>query len=179
MGSKAGSSPDYSGAAAADAEASKTIATRGTYANRPDMTTPFGTSKWNATPGIDEATGESITRWGNTVELNDQLQGAFDAQNRQSLGRSNLALGLMGTANQELGQKLDWQGLPDAAPTPVTTDFYGERLPQMGSLADPSQFSEEKYGAQPLQAGQLQKGLDTGGLNDVNAGGGYQDKLPK
>lgn len=80
-----------------------------TVANRPEQVTPWGTTIW-------ENLGDD--RWSQTVSLPEDQQRALDAQNALAAGRSELALGLLGRAEEDLGQPLDWQ---DLGVNPVST----------------------------------------------------------
>jgi len=125
--------PDYVGAAEATAKSSRELATANTTANRPTQVTPWGTSSWASSAGVDPSTGLPVTNWTQNIELTGPQQQALDAQMRVQAGRSDLAEGLIGRAGQELGTPMDWDGLPKPAGTPDVPGFYGKNLPSMGS----------------------------------------------
>jgi len=73
-----------------------------TTANRPDQQTPFGSSVW-------EDLGDN--KWRQTVGLTPQLQEALQAQQGLTLGRSELAGDLFGTAAEDLSQPITWDAM--------------------------------------------------------------------
>jgi len=130
FGSKgsAPAAPDYVGAAGAQGEAGKDIATQQTWANRPNQFSPFGSSTWGAQAQIDPATGKPVTSWTQEQQLNPLLQGTLDSQFGMQKGRSDLAAGQMGRVQQDLGQPFDWTNLPGMqglSPTTKTSDEAG------------------------------------------------------
>ncbi|GAG18835.1 unnamed protein product, partial [marine sediment metagenome] len=63
---------------------------------------------------------------------------ALEAQQSMQAGRSELALGLMGQAGQEMQTPEGfWNNLPEVASTPSAPDFYGQNLPTMGQWPNP------------------------------------------
>ena len=93
---KAPPAPDYTSAAVASGESSKEVTRDQNYANRPDQTTPWGTTKWNSYGAIDPATGQPVTRWNQTQTLRPELEAALGSEVAQTQYRSNLARDLMG-----------------------------------------------------------------------------------
>tara|TARA_R110002020_G_scaffold230092_5_gene440881 strand:+ start:5190 stop:6104 length:915 start_codon:yes stop_codon:yes gene_type:complete len=112
MGKSAPDPPDYTGAAEAEAGANQDLANQQTFANRPNQQTPWGNINWEASQGIDPATGKPVTTWNQTMGLPEDAQRSLDSQNRVSAGRSELAESLLGRAEGELGE-FDWAGLPE------------------------------------------------------------------
>ena len=130
MGSKAPEAPDYKGAAEAQGASSRENIEYQTYANRPEMQTPWGSSTWEnrAPPGSD------TPDWINRVTLGGAQQGALDDQMAVQEGISGFAkdrLDQLGTT-----APMDYNNLPGMAGTPDVPDFYGEKLPGMGQMPE-------------------------------------------
>lgn len=104
--------PDYTGAAMAQAQASKENLNLQNFANRPNINTPFGREYWTTRAVTDPATGQPVTAWTQNTELAPAAQQALDSQLALQQGRSNLAEGFMGRVGQEYSQPFDWQNLP-------------------------------------------------------------------
>ena len=96
--------PDYTGAAQAQAGASKEITNMQTWANRPTQNTPYGSTTWNANATTDPATGQAVTAWTQNTTLNPQLQDALNDQLSIQSGRSDLANSFMGRVANEYFQ---------------------------------------------------------------------------
>jgi hypothetical protein len=144
--------PDYKGAAQADAAASKDIATQTTWANRPDMNTPWGSQTWQSGTAIDPATGQPVTNWTSNITLSPEQKAANDAQMAITQGRSEAAQGLLGQATGAFGNEFNWDSLPPAA----------QAAAQAGNVGD-AQNAAYAQMSQMLQPGrqQQQAGLDT------------------
>ena len=104
--------PDYTGAALAEAQASKENLLSQNYANRPTQITPWGTETWSTNATTDPATGQQVTQWTQNTQLSPQLQGALDAQFGLQNQRSNLAAGFMDNVARSYAQPFDWKNLP-------------------------------------------------------------------
>lgn len=141
--------PDYTGAAQQQAAASKDITNMQTWANRPNMNTPFGSSTWDAGSKVDPATGQRVTNWTNNVTLDPNSQAALDAQTNIGKNRSLFAGNLLGNVQQDYApdQQLDYSKLPSAGVAPE---------------------------AGGLTSGQLQTGIDTTGLQGIDSSQKYQ-----
>tara|TARA_R110000796_G_scaffold16924_2_gene52467 strand:- start:4336 stop:5889 length:1554 start_codon:yes stop_codon:yes gene_type:complete len=165
--------PDYTGAAEATAESSRELATANTTANRPDQITPWGTSTWDSSAGIDPSTGLPVTNWTQNLELSGQQQEALDSQMAVQAGRSDLAEGLIDRAGSELANPVDWNGMPAPAGTPEVPDFYGQNLPSMGTAPNAAAYGQNQfdyqgnynrlaqYGEGPQQQGYAMQGAQT------------------
>lgn len=110
--SKAPPPPDYTGAALAQAQASKENLNIQNFANRPTINTPWGSETWSTNATTDPATGQQVTAWTQNTTLNPSLQRALDSQIGIQQGRSNLANAFLGRVGEEYSQPFDWQGLP-------------------------------------------------------------------
>lgn len=104
--------PDYTGASQAQAQASKEVTNMTTYANRPNVYTPFGSQTWSTEVGKDPATGQEITQWQQNVNLNPTLQGALNDQMAIQGGRSDLARGFMQNVANSYSKPVDYASLP-------------------------------------------------------------------
>ena len=104
--------PDYTGAAEKTAAGNKELTTAQTWANRPDLFTPWGNQTWTATPGTDPSTGSPITQWASSIKLSPQQQAALD---EQMLIQSKLSAGagtLADQATRSFQQTPNWDSLP-------------------------------------------------------------------
>lgn len=115
MGKSAPDAPDYRGAAEEQADASKQTTAAQTWANRPNMTTPWGSQTWNTTQTIDPSTGQPVTQWQGDISLTPEQQAALDSQQNVQLGRSQAAEQMLGRATDSLGQPLDYSGISAGA----------------------------------------------------------------
>jgi hypothetical protein len=104
--------PDYTAAAEKTAQSSNEAATRNTWANRPDINTPWGSQAWTAKQDIDPATGLPTTRWVQNTTLTPETQAALDKQQALQNQRSNLAESFMGRVKDEYGRPFDWSKMP-------------------------------------------------------------------
>jgi hypothetical protein len=110
--SKAPPPPDYTGAAMAQAQASKENLNIQNFANRPTINTPWGSESWQTSATTDPATGQRVTSWTQNTTLNPNLQQALDSQIGIQQGRSDLASAFMGRVQDEYRQPFDFQNLP-------------------------------------------------------------------
>lgn len=111
-GKGAPAAPDYGGAAQQQAQASRDNATQATYANRPNVNTPWGQQSWQTSAGVDPVTGKPVTNWEQNITLSPDQQAANDAQQKITMGRSDAAQGLLGQATSGFSQPFDWSSMP-------------------------------------------------------------------
>jgi hypothetical protein len=104
--------PDYTGAAQAQAQASRENLNTQNFANRPNINTPFGSESWTTRAVTDPATGQQVTEWTQNTSLDPRLQNALDSQIGIQQGRSDLANAFMGRVQGEYQQPFDWNSLP-------------------------------------------------------------------
>lgn len=125
--SKPPPAPDYTGAALAEAQASRENLNTQNYANRPTINTPFGSQTWQTNATIDPATGQQVTQWTQNTNLTPEAQAALNAQLSLQQGRSELGASFMDRVGQEYAQPFDYSGLPQtynpAAPRNLTTSL--------------------------------------------------------
>lgn len=118
MGKSTPAAPDYTGAAQQQAASSRDVTEQQTWANRPTINTPFGQQTWSNTPTFDPTTGQYLNQWTQNTNLTPEAQQALDSQMGLQQGRSDLAAGLLGRAQQEYGQPMDWSQFDQLAETP-------------------------------------------------------------
>ena len=99
--------PDYAGAAQATAASNQQQNTAATYANRPNMTSPWGTSTWTAGQTIDPSSGQAVTNWTNNLQLTPEQQAALTQQQNLQSGLSTAAGGLLGQATTNFNTPWD------------------------------------------------------------------------
>jgi hypothetical protein len=187
MGGKSSAppAPDYAGAAQEQSRASKEIANQQTWANRPDQTTPWGSSSWSTAPGVDPGTGQPITQWSQTQTLEPRLQGALDSQIDLQKERSDLGQSFMGRVEQDYEKPFDWQNLQDMSgklrPTTQATnanEFAKQREDYTNAAFDQMrpehQFQEEsartRLANQGLTPGSEAYNRELGRVADAQAG---------
>lgn len=130
--------PDYTGAAQAQAQASKENLNMQNYANRPTINTPFGSQSWQTRSVVDPATGQNVTEWTQNTSLNPELQQALNAQIGLQNDRSQLAGNFMSRVADEYSKPFDYQNLPEMGQASragqLNTGFnFGQPLPQIDS----------------------------------------------
>lgn len=113
--SSAPATPDYLGAAQAQAGASKEVTNMQTWANRPTINTPFGNQTWQTSSTKDPATGQDVTSWTQNTSLAPGLQEALNSQIGLQNSRSQLANDFMGRVQSEYSTPFAWNGLPQMA----------------------------------------------------------------
>lgn len=129
-----GSSPDYTGAAQAQGQASKEVTNIQNWANRPTQNTPWGSTSWNAESAVDPSTGQPVTKWTQNTTIDPTLQKALDQQFQMQEGRSNLANSFMGRVSDAYNKPMtSYDSAPGysvaSAPKDLRTSF-GYRGPQ-------------------------------------------------
>src|SRR5262245_5260053 len=83
--------PDYSGAAKEQAQSSKEVTNMQTWANRPQINTPWGSQSWETEAVVDPATGQPVTKWTQNTALSPEGAAAQQAQADITQGRSEAA----------------------------------------------------------------------------------------
>lgn len=126
MGKSSGGGGDSVKAAEKTGEQARELNREQTEANRPDQYNPWGSTEWEqenvwqADPNASrsdnlkarmqgkEGAGEYRTKWTQRETLNEDLQGALDAQFGNIRGRSELAGDRMQDVQNEMGQAHDF-----------------------------------------------------------------------
>lgn len=142
--------PDYKGAAEATAASDLEALKYQTQANRPDQNTPFGSSSWE-----QDADGN----WTQNTTLNEEAQRALDAELGLGADRMELGQGMMGRAEAEFGQEMDWSALPEVGRGSEARDRAETNLyERQTSRLDPqweqrTEQTQAKLAAQGLRPG--------------------------
>jgi hypothetical protein len=100
--------PDYRGAAEAQGQSSKDNTEQQTWANRPDINTPFGNQSWSHKPTWDPVTGQYYNQWNMGISLNPEQQKQLDSQQHVSTARSEMAGGLLDRMKNDYKPLTDW-----------------------------------------------------------------------
>lgn len=157
MGKKSSSPPDIEGAAAVDRETARDI----TYADRPDQISALGDVRWSTEEGIDPATGEKVTEWTQTNTLNPTLRETLDSTLGMMQGNQELAEGMGGRIEDEMGNAPDWAQFgdvhgfdPDAQRLKAENSAYGRSTARLDPrFASESNAMEIKLRNQGLAPG--------------------------
>lgn len=140
--------PDYTGAAEATAASSRDVTEQQTWANRPTLNTPFGQQTWEVKPTWDPTTQTYLNSWTMNTNLTPESQRALDSQMALQQGRSDLAEGLLGRVQDEYGEPMDW-----------------DQFTELNQGPDAGQYGAEN----------IQRSLDTSGLQDIDPSQRYYD----
>jgi Chaperone of endosialidase len=103
--SKGGDSPpapDYAELAQEQSLSSQQLAAQQTYANRPDVATPWGNLSYTTGSAIDPATGDPVTTWGENVGLTPDEATSVQNQQQIAAGESGTALNLLQGINGQI-----------------------------------------------------------------------------
>ena len=145
--------PDYTGAAAQQGQASKEVTNMQTWANRPTLKTPWGSQTWTPSAQTDPATGQPVTGWEGNISLNPEQQAALDSQNRVTAGRSSTAEGLLGQVASATKEPFNWAGMPKAPGS--IEDAQKSAYERMAAMVEPGRTQQ----GQALNARLLASGL--------------------
>lgn len=163
--------PDYAGAAQAQGAASMDVTNTQNFANRPDINTPFGSQWWTTAQDVDPATGQLVTRWQQNNALTDPYQKALDSQMSITQGRSDAAQSMLGDVTKNATNPMDWNSFQALGTGPQSYNPL-QGPSQSGNVAAP-QMTGRVSGPQSQQ---LQRSLDSSGLQNVDSGQQYVDK---
>lgn len=151
--------PDYTGAALAEAQASRENLNTQNYANRPTINTPWGTQSWQTNATTDPATGQQVTQWTQNTSLTPESQAALDAQMGLMQGRSELGASFMNRVGQEYAQPFDYSNLPDtynpAAPRNLQTSIGTQDVQRGLNFGDNPALPQYDSGYRDQVANQL------------------------
>jgi len=120
MGKKgsAPAAPDYTAAAQATGESNKENLASQTYANRPNQYTPWSSTEWSNDAVWDPASEQYVTQWSQDTNVSPDAQRAIDSQIGLQAGRSELGESMMGRAEGDFGEAIDWNKFSQAGGTP-------------------------------------------------------------
>ena len=133
--------PDYTGAAVAQGQASQQNLAQQTWANRPDILTPFGSQTWDVRSVRDPATGQNVTNWAQSTNLHPQMQRALDAQMENQVARSRLAGSFQDRVRSDFSQPFSMEGAPELQ----SGIQSGEMVSAIDPAADYSQRAEDAF----------------------------------
>jgi hypothetical protein len=150
--------PDYVGAAQQTAQSSADTTQSQTYANRPNVNTPWSQQTWSQTPTWDPTTGTYVNQWTQNTNLVPQAQDALNSQLGVAANQSATADQLTQQANQTLTAPLDWSSFQSMGTAP-TTQTYGTPDAYANTAANAA-YQEYTNRNQPLQQTALTN-LDT------------------
>lgn len=177
MGKKSGPpAPDYTGAANAQAAASQENLTQQTWANRPDQTSPFGNVTWDSSKVLDPATGQEVTKWTQNTSLDPTLQNALNSQLSLQQGRSDLANQQLGGLQETYSKPMDWSGFSPLAGN-VSGQYTNATTGANAFMLGPQRTNTSLQATPTLNTnaganqGQIQSGLDFGGVQNVSSAG--------
>jgi hypothetical protein len=151
--------PDVVGAATAEGQASRTVTTDQTYANRPDQYNTFGSNTWQQENVIDPATGESVVKWTNREQLSPEMQELYNQDVNMNLGLGATAGSMNNRINEAYATPMDWASYGDPLAGPQAGG-------PVGGNVDPTTAANQKFGGATDQ-------LIGGGLQATSSGGGY------
>lgn len=142
---KSAKAPDYTKAAEATGESSKDVTNMQTWANRPNQTTPWGSTTWDQTSQIDPSTGKPMTQWNQNTTLTPEGQKALEDQFAVQGGRSDIARELLPRAQEEFGNQMDWSKYGDFQQGPEAGILKGALGPE-ATQVNPSQRYYDEAG---------------------------------
>lgn len=128
MSKQTPASPDYTGAANAQAASSRDVTEQQTWANRPTINTPFGQQTWEVKPTWDPTTGTYLNSWTQNTNLTPESQKAVDSQMAISQGKSDLAQSKIGQMQNEFGQPMNWDSFQQLSGTPNAPNYNPENI---------------------------------------------------
>lgn len=155
MSKQTPASPDYTGAANAQAASSRDVTEAQTWANRPTINTPFGQQTWETKPTWDPTTGTYINAWTQNTNLTDQSQHALDSEMDITQGKADLAKSKIGQMQDDFGQPMNWDDFTKLADTPQGGQF--------GAAPDVPNYTSQN----------IQNSLDTSKLQNVDSSQKY------
>lgn len=174
MGGK--NQPDFGALAAGQGEENQAVIRDQIYANRPTQYTPWGANSWEATAGLDPASGQEVTNWANTVSLSPELQDIYNKQIAIQGGRTDIAGMLTGRMGNTFGREMDLRGVNPMGYAPQTNFTLTE--PDIGNAYGTRQAAEDAvYGQamsriapqQESQRGSLEMKMRSQGLKPGDA----------
>lgn len=115
--------PDYVGAANATAQSSKDVTEQQTFANRPNINTPWSQQTWANTPTWDPTTGQYLNQWTQNTNLTPEAQKALDSQLAVQSGVSGTAQGLLQQNQQQLNAPVDWSNFQATGKAPTAQTY--------------------------------------------------------
>jgi len=152
-GKSAPQAPDYNDAAREQAASSAALTAQQNWANRPQQYTPWGRTEWQTYQDIDPGTGQPVTKWVQSENLNPQLQQALDKQISMQNDRSDLAASFTDRLQADMGQSFDWGKIDRDTPAAGRVDARAYIT-----------------GTQPMQNYVQQEAMDTSAPQQITTG---------
>lgn len=128
MSSSAPAAPDYTGAAEATAASSKDVTEQQTFANRPNVNTPWSSQTWANTPTWDPTTGQYLNQWTQNTELTPDAQTALNNQLDVTKNLSGTADQLLTQNNSAITAPLDWSNFEQLGAVPQAQNYQAPTL---------------------------------------------------
>jgi hypothetical protein len=146
--------PNYTEAAIQQGAQTQQLNAQQTYANRPNVNTPWGNLDYTQTLGTDPATGQAVTNWNENVGLNPQEQTALSNQQGIQSGETGVASNLLSGIDQQIQQQ------PGTAPQTQNMTGAGQGLDynpaSMNPQAEEAVWNQFQNMQEPLQEQQTQ-----------------------
>jgi len=117
--------PDYTALAEKQAASDREAASSATWADRPDVVTPWGKETWSSSQAIDPATGKPVTKWAMNQTLDPQAQATLDAQQSGDLAKAQIAQGQLGRVGESFGKAFDTSGMQAFGQAPTAANLTG------------------------------------------------------
>jgi hypothetical protein len=114
-----------------------------TWANRPNQTTPWGSTTWEAASAVDPTTGKPMTQWNQNTTLTPEGQKALEDQFAVQGGRSDIARELLPRAQEEFGQQMDWSKYGDFQQGPQAGTLKGALGPEATQVNPSERYYNE------------------------------------
>ena len=146
-GSSAPPPPDYRGAAQEQAAGNQALTLAQTYANRPNMNTPWGQQNWMTALTTDPSTGQNVTQWSSNIDLTPAAQEALESQQDIQMGRSNAAETLLGQATGSFQTPFRWGAMPEggtAARAGNVSEAQQGAFAKMSDLVQPARRNQQE-----------------------------------
>lgn len=120
--------PDYVGAAQQTAQSSKDVTEQQTFANRPNINTPWSQQTWANKPTWDPTTGQYLNQWTQNTNLTPTAQKALDSQMGVQQGVSDTAQKLLTQNNAALTAPVDWSKFTPTGASPTVQNYQAPTL---------------------------------------------------
>lgn len=144
---KSAPAPDYKAAAEQTGQSSKEVTNMQTWANRPDINTPFGSQDWTSSAQVDPATGQSVTKWTQNNNLDPVTAKALQSQQLIQQGKSDLAASKLGSMNSEFAGEPDWNSFTALKQSPDVPNYTGSAAAPTGNTQiNGGQYYNQKAG---------------------------------
>jgi len=168
--------PDYVGAANATATSSKDVTEQQTYANRPNINTPWSQQTWQNTPTWDPTTGQYLNQWTQNTNLTPGAQKALDSQVAVTGGLSGTANQLLNQNNKLITAPVDWSKFSATGKAPTAPNYQTGVTDTSGGFANKAadaawnQYNQRNQPIQQAQTDAMRSQLYNAGLKEGDPG---------